>query len=164
MVTITVLFYSLHQVSLSGFPILPQQHIILDRSLCNGPYHTGPDVTLPPTFTSAISVVPTPTPGTQPDPTCLALERLVAPGGVCSTRDHCSELHCEVVGTGTLDLSFEPCSNPPAINVVVADYSGNVLFNDTLTQSREESVGPFTLNIIIEQSPSEDSITIQVTY
>ena len=107
---------------------------------------------------------PTPTPGTQPDPTCLALERLAATSGVCSTRDHCTELHCEVVGTGTLDLSFEPCSNPPAIDVVVADYSGNVLFNDTLTQSREESVGGnlVTVKITIKQSPNEDSISIKV--
>ena len=154
-------------MAVGGLPILPQQHIILDRSLCNGPYQPGPDVSPSPTplHTSAIGPIPTPTPEAQTDPTCLALGRLAASNGVCSTRDHCTELHCELISVGAVDLSFEPCSNPPAIDVVVMDSSGNVLLNDTLTHSRVQRVNSaVVLNITIEQSPAEDSITLQVRF
>ena len=152
-------------MSVSGLPILPQHQIILDRSLCNGPYQPGPNVSPSPTplHTSAIGPIPTPTPETNP--TCLALGRLAASNGVCSTRDHCTELHCELITVGAVDLSFEPCSNPPAIDVVVMDSSGNVLLNDTLTHSRVQRVNSvIVLNITIEQSPAEDSITLQVRF
>ena len=141
--------------------LIPETTVPLNRAQCGFS-------SLAVTATQAIvphTQAPTPTPGTQPDPTCLALEGLAASGGLCSTRDQCTELHCELVNVGTVDLSFEPCSNPPAIDVVVMDSSGNVLFNDTLSHSRVQRVNSaVVLNITIEQSPTEDSITLQVRF
>ncbi len=97
------------------------------------------------------------------NPTCQALEQLAATSGTCTTSDQCTGLNCVVIGIGSVDFRIEPCHNPPAVHVVGKDTSGIVIVNETLTKSRQESVGFGTLNINIMQSPNEDSISINVS-
>ena len=107
-------------------------------------------------------IYPSPTP--EVDPTCQALQQLASSTGACRPNDRCNGVHCTVSQLGTFDLTVEPCHDPPAVDVVGRDISGRVLFNETITQSRQEDLnGLGTLKVNVAQSPSEDSITISVS-
>ena len=111
--------------------------------------------------------LPTPTPTSTPTPgvvtTCQALQQLADTSTVCSTSQQCSGLHCTVTSLGSFDLTVEPCHNPPAVDVVGRDSSGRVVFNDTLTDSRQEDLGLGSLNITIKHSADDDSLIISVS-
>ena len=70
-----------------------------------------------------------------------------------------------MTGFGSFDISVEPCHNPPAVHVVGRGPLGGLIVNETLTQSRQQDLlGIGTLNINIQQSPNEDSISIRVSH
>ena len=139
-------------------PLIPETTIPLNRQQCAFVSHTPPS----PQPTPTPSYTPTPTPGV--DPTCQSLQQLADAYPVCSTSQHCSGLHCTMASYGSFDLTVEPCHNPPAVDVVGRDSSGTVVFNDTLTDSRQEDLGLGTvLNITIKHPADDDSLLISVS-
>ena len=138
--------------------IIPETTIPLNRAQC--PHTTQPTTTR----TSTPLRMPSPTP--RANETCESLQQLASSSQLCVTNSQCSGLHCELPGsTGSFDITVEPCRNPPAVHVVSRDALGGLIVNETLTQSRQQDLlGIGTLNINIQQSPNEDSISIRVSH
>lgn len=145
--------------------IVPRTTIPLSRSQCNF------GVTSHPLDTSATTPATMPTTAThfQHAQTCQALEGIArTSASQCSTVDSCTALDCNFLNLYNAKLTIEPCSNPPALGVVIHDATNDIILEETLINSRTQPINwngihIFDLIITITHVQNPDSINLKVS-
>ncbi len=122
----------------------------------------------------------TPTPGlaTQPGPppvsdgTCQALLQLAGGGNIASTSNNCqvnrqcTTVNCnDYLGLYDFMLVLLACNDPPGIMFVAYDDSNNLVFNETITDSRTIPLGDFGSIVgTVDHPCGQEAIIVKVIY
>lgn len=149
------LLFQVKIYTIFNFTLVPQTEIPIDQSNCS---LIGP------------SSYPCTRPPPLPNTTCGALQSASRFSlAACSVTPECSSVICNL-NPFSLPVFFNmtvlPCLDVPGVNIFVTN-NGAVVLNQTLTQSRIETVrvGPsnVTLNVTVLQSPDMSSIEVGVS-